>query len=61
MYDVDFINHFDRTCISVTFYVLNHAFNFVLMDVALHTAFCIAGCVKLFEMNIRYLIADDSY
>jgi|TergutCu122P5_1016488.scaffolds.fasta_scaffold1680819_2 hypothetical protein len=61
MYAVADINHFDRTSISVAFYVLNHVFRMALMDVSLQTAFCIAGTVKLFEINMRYLVADDNY
>jgi hypothetical protein len=61
MYAVADINHFDCTRISVAFYVLNHVFGMVLMDVSLQTAFCIAGTVKLFEINMRYLVADDNY
>jgi low temperature requirement protein LtrA len=55
------INHFDRTRISVAFYVLNHVFHMALMDVSLQAAFCITGTVKLFEIHVRYLIADDNY
>jgi hypothetical protein len=61
MYAVADINHFDLTRISVALYVLNHVFRMALMDVPLQTAFCIAGTVKLFEINTRYLIADDNY
>jgi len=61
MYAVEDINHFDRTHISAAFYVLNHVFRMALMDVLLPTAFCIAGTVKLFEINMRYVVTDDNY
>jgi len=61
MYAVAVINHFDRTHISVAFCVLNHVIRMALMDVLLLTAFCIAGTVKLFEINMRYLVTDDNY
>jgi hypothetical protein len=61
MYAVPYINHFNLMSISVAFYVLNHVFHLALMDVSLQTTFCIAGTVKLFEINMRYLIADDNY
>jgi len=60
MYAVADINHFDRTHISIAFYVLNHVFRMALMGVLLQTAFCIAGTVKLFEINMRYLVRDDN-